>query len=825
MILLFALLLPLYAGDDFDDVMESAKAAMNAKNYAEAEKKYAQAETLAGNNRQKADALLGLLDAAGPRKKTAWKKENWTDLERTADKIRSLEGLSTVQKIIAIEYSFLAKIQLRKYKEAEQLAEETSANRSFPLQVRVYTLTDLLAEAHYQQLKNGEMLSDYRRALSLCGPLDKDLKGNVYGKFIRDIYKFLRGKEEIHEELLRLCDDAGKCKELINYHSPTYIMKKDGTMEIIPPAAPRPATEDFRKRIRGDEKARILLDLADRKSRQEDFKKAESLLDRIGKMEELSKDMREKNLEQAWEMFLFRYARHFEFSKQYENALDLYYRLLKRNISNSSKVSCYLRIASNLTKLNKTEKALEYLEMANSVPDVPPYERAAAMIGTGDFYFETGDLSTALVIYQNARKVPDVPTIQIRDSYLRVLGSKYRFSYLKAGKCDELLRLLDEAETSERLSGKEKESFKGVRSSIHEQMIHIKREQKRYGEAQQFFRKALELPNTSESYRNDLLRFAHYIFLPPIEDEIKNGNYEKAERLLKEFKELPDAMKWHKYQITELEKRFSRGRTKDLRAPISEKIKNGQFDEAEKLLEEALAKPDLGDDARKELTKLLKKIPDDKVSAIRKECSQLRKKRLYDEEKRKLESALDIGNVSPDARHGIYLSLAENSIARKQFPEAEQYLLDAGGIEGISEYSLMMRYHKGIDCLLAQNRTDDALEMIRASKAMISKPFYKAENAKRLSGFYLRMKKYDEAISVLEETLRESGTDPNHIADAYSGIAEIYLSRKKDFTKAEEYLEKSNAVPNAGWGKIRNKWLSEQIRKAKNRPTQKNKRK
>ena len=77
------------------------------------------------------------------------------------------------------------------------------------------------------------------------------------------------------------------------------------------------------------------------------------------------------------------------------------------------------------------------------------------------------------------------------------------------------------------------------------------------------------------------------------------------------------------------------------------------------------------------------------------------------------------------------------------------------------------------------------------------------------------MKKYDEAISVLEEILQLRNADPNYLAIAYSSIAEVYLYRKNDPEKAGEYLGKSNAVPNAGWGKNKNARIAKKIREVK----------
>ena len=60
------------AGKDFDAAIQSAETAFKSKDFAAAERKYAQAETLAENNKQKAEALFGQANVYG-------KRENWAE--------------------------------------------------------------------------------------------------------------------------------------------------------------------------------------------------------------------------------------------------------------------------------------------------------------------------------------------------------------------------------------------------------------------------------------------------------------------------------------------------------------------------------------------------------------------------------------------------------------------------------------------------------------------------------------------------------------------------------------------------------------------------
>jgi len=76
----------------------------------------------------------------------------------------------------------------------------------------------------------------------------------------------------------------------------------------------------------------------------------------------------------------------------------------------------------------------------------------------------------------------------------------------------------------------------------------------------------------------------------------------------------------------------------------------------------------------------------------------------------------------------------------------------------------------------------------------------------------LQNRKFDDAIRIHQETIQLEKLSPDWKANAYSRIAEIYFLYKKDLSKASEFIQQSNAVPGATWGK--NAWLTKQIGKA-----------
>lgn len=118
-----------------------------------------------------------------------------------------------------------------------------------------------------------------------------------------------------------------------------------------------------------------------------------------------------------------------------------------------------------------------------------------------------------------------------------------------------------------------------------------------------------------------------------------------------------------------------------------------------------------------------------------------------------------------------------------------------------------------IKSLIAQKKLEEARTALDAARKMPDLNLdHKVQLNNERAAIALQNRKFDDAIRIHQETIQLEKLSPDWKANAYSRIAEIYFLYKKDLPKAREFIQQSNAVPGATWGK--NAWLTKQIGKA-----------
>ncbi len=115
-----------------------------------------------------------------------------------------------------------------------------------------------------------------------------------------------------------------------------------------------------------------------------------------------------------------------------------------------------------------------------------------------------------------------------------------------------------------------------------------------------------------------------------------------------------------------------------------------------------------------------------------------------------------------------------------------------------------------IKSLIAQKKLEEAQNALDAAGKMPDLNInHQVQLNNERAALLLLNNKIDDAIRLHQETLRLENLPPDWKANAFSQIAEIYFSRKKDLAKAREFIRQANAVPGATWGK--NPWLTKKI--------------
>ena len=151
----------------------------------------------------------------------------------------------------------------------------------------------------------------------------------------------------------------------------------------------------------------------------------------------------------------------------------------------------------------------------------------------------------------------------------------------------------------------------------------------------------------------------------------------------------------------------------------------------------------------------------------------------------------------------------------KKFEEAIEAYKKVLDVKNVSDYSKYDAY-MNIFSVLTHNlkKPDEAKEYLDKAIALPKLNLnHQLRNQHALASYYLAKGNVDDAVAALEKAVAIEGkVDPSQKAYAYTRLAEIYFYRKKDLAKADEYVKKSMAVPDAKWGF--SKGLADRIQKA-----------
>ena len=214
-------------------------------------------------------------------------------------------------------------------------------------------------------------------------------------------------------------------------------------------------------------------------------------------------------------------------------------------------------------------------------------------------------------------------------------------------------------------------------------------------------------------------------------------------------------------------------------------------------------------------------IADGRVRTIILQASDLIREKKFEEAAEKLKAADAFPNISGGMKNWLAFAKATCHSARanafrreKKYDEALEEFKKILDVKDIPNYSLYDAYLNIADVLINQKKIDEAKEYIDKSIALPKQSGnMKIRNQHALASYYLAKQEVDEAVAALEKAVSIEGkVDASLKAFAYNRLAEIYFFRKKDLAKADEYIKKAMAVPNAKWGV--SKALANRIQKA-----------
>ena len=197
------------------------------------------------------------------------------------------------------------------------------------------------------------------------------------------------------------------------------------------------------------------------------------------------------------------------------------------------------------------------------------------------------------------------------------------------------------------------------------------------------------------------------------------------------------------------------------------------------------------------------------------------REKKFDEAAEKLKAADAYTNITSGMKNWLASTKASIHSARanafkkeKNFEKALEEFKKMLDVKDIPNHSLYDAYLNIADVLINLKKIDEAKEYIDKSIALPKQSENtKLRNQHALASYYLANQKVDEAVAALEKGVSIEGkVDSSLKAWAYNRLADIYFWRKKDVAKADEYMKKAMAVPNAKWGV--SKGLANRIQKA-----------
>ena len=148
----------------------------------------------------------------------------------------------------------------------------------------------------------------------------------------------------------------------------------------------------------------------------------------------------------------------------------------------------------------------------------------------------------------------------------------------------------------------------------------------------------------------------------------------------------------------------------------------------------------------------------------------------------------------------LYLGRAAAAARKKNYESAKNLYLAALNIPG-SKRKITV-YCELIPFYLQNNKKAEAERALNKLLALPCANVQQRYQVKSVQFAYLnKMRKYKEAVELMEETVKIKGLRPNQIATCYGQISLIYYLSLHDGKRAVEYYKKAISVPGSNWQK------------------------
>ncbi len=221
-----------------------------------------------------------------------------------------------------------------------------------------------------------------------------------------------------------------------------------------------------------------------------------------------------------------------------------------------------------------------------------------------------------------------------------------------------------------------------------------------------------------------------------------------------------------------------------------------QYSHAVKVWEDAAKKPEYQDAASQ--ADIRKKICDIYFDQIRENI----RLKWFDDAQKGLDilKTLAKNERITDLEVYLYLGRAAAAARKKNYESAKNLYLAALNIPGskrkITVYCELIQFY------LKHNRKTEAEKALNKLLTLPCANVQQRYQVKSVQFAYLnKMRKYKEAVELMEETVKIKGLHPNQIATCYGQISLIYYLSLHDGKRAVEYYKKAISVPGSNWQK------------------------
>jgi tetratricopeptide (TPR) repeat protein len=220
-----------------------------------------------------------------------------------------------------------------------------------------------------------------------------------------------------------------------------------------------------------------------------------------------------------------------------------------------------------------------------------------------------------------------------------------------------------------------------------------------------------------------------------------------------------------------------------------------QFEQAVKVLEDAAKLPEFSDKRnQKNLQNNINKTLETQVrNAI------IYKK--FDQADKAMKVIKAKGNFPKVENLEAALLTAKAAFAKRtrKNDEAEKYLKEILTIKGVSSGAKLTAYSELVSIYAITNRPQEVAKTLQLiDKVKLTDPEEYFSKAYIKHRYFISVKKYADAVKVLDDTAKIKNLRPYRVARCYELLAHFYVSQK-DFDKAKSYYLKALKTPKANF--------------------------